>query len=48
MHEAVLRRSFHRRGEAHDQALWSILDVDWLAIRGRTFEQELRLPQRWH
>jgi [ribosomal protein S5]-alanine N-acetyltransferase len=48
MHEAVLRRSFHRSGEAHDQALWSILDVDWLAIRGRTFEQELRLPQRWH
>ena len=48
MHEAVLRRSFHRNGEAHDQALWSILDVDWLAIRGRSFEQELRLPQRWH
>jgi ribosomal-protein-alanine N-acetyltransferase len=48
MHEAVLRRSFHRHGEAHDQALWSILDVDWLAIRGRSFEQELRLPQRWH
>ena len=48
MHEAVLRRSFHRNGEAHDQALWSILDVDWLAIRGRPFEQELRLPQRWH
>ena len=48
MHEAVLRRSFHRNGEAHDQALWSILDIDWLAVRGRVFEHALRLPQRWH
>ncbi len=27
--EAVLRRSFHRRGEYLDQALWSILREDW-------------------
>jgi ribosomal-protein-alanine N-acetyltransferase len=48
MHEAVLRRSFHRHGTAHDQVLWSILDIDWLAVRGRAFEHTLRLPQRWH
>jgi ribosomal-protein-alanine N-acetyltransferase len=48
MHEAVLRRSFHRHGEAHDQALWSILDIDWVAIRGRSFGQSRNLPQRWH
>lgn len=27
--EGVLRRSFLRRGQYHDQALWSILDTDW-------------------
>ena len=27
--EGVLRRSFVRRGEYLDQALWSILDTDW-------------------
>jgi len=27
--EGVLRRSFLRRGEYHDQLLWSILDEDW-------------------
>jgi ribosomal-protein-alanine N-acetyltransferase len=48
VHEAVLRRSFHRHGEVHDQALWSILDIDWLAVRGRTFEPALHIPERWH
>ena len=28
--EGVLRRSFLRNGEYHDQVLWSILDEDWL------------------
>lgn len=27
--EGVLRRSFLRRGEYHDQVLWSILEEDW-------------------
>jgi N-acetyltransferase len=27
--EGVLRRSFLRHGEYHDQVLWSILDEDW-------------------
>ena len=27
--EATLRRSFHRDGVYHDQALWSILEDDW-------------------
>jgi len=27
--EAVLRQSFPRRGENHDQALWTILAEDW-------------------
>ena len=27
--EGVLRRSFLRHGQYHDQALWSILDTDW-------------------
>jgi ribosomal-protein-alanine N-acetyltransferase len=27
--EGVLRRSFHRRGQHHDQVLWSILAEDW-------------------
>jgi [ribosomal protein S5]-alanine N-acetyltransferase len=27
--EAVMRRSFPRRGEHHDQALWTILAEDW-------------------
>ena len=27
--EGLLRRSFYRRGEYHDQALWAILDQDW-------------------
>jgi ribosomal-protein-alanine N-acetyltransferase len=33
--EGVLRRSFLRHGEYHDQVLWSILDEDWL---GRVVE----------
>ena len=31
--EGVLRRSFLRNGEYLDQYLWSILDVDWRAVR---------------
>ncbi len=27
--EGVLRKSFHRNGEFHDQALWAILAEDW-------------------
>ncbi len=27
--EGVLRRSFFRHGQYHDQILWSILDDDW-------------------
>lgn len=29
VHEGVLRRSFLRAGEYHDQALWTILAEDW-------------------
>ena len=31
--EGVLRRSFLRNGEYHDQHLWSILDSDWKRAR---------------
>ena len=31
--EAVLRQSFQRHGQAHDQHLWSILAADWTASR---------------
>jgi ribosomal-protein-alanine N-acetyltransferase len=31
--EAVLRQSFERRGERHDQVLWAILRDDWCAAR---------------
>lgn len=48
IHEAVLRRSFHRHGDVHDQALWSILDIDWVAVRGRSLEPARPVPQRWH
>jgi ribosomal-protein-alanine N-acetyltransferase len=48
VHEAVLRRSFAKDGQVHDQALWSILDIDWFASRGRVLGQSLRLPERWH
>lgn len=27
--EGILRKSFYRNGEYHDQALWTILDDDW-------------------
>jgi len=30
--EGVLRRSFYRNGEYHDQALWTILEDDWRAV----------------
>lgn len=48
MHEAVLRRAFQKDGRTHDQALWSILDVDWYTVRGRVGTTSLRLPERWH
>jgi ribosomal-protein-alanine N-acetyltransferase len=32
-HEGVLRRSFVRRGELLDQALYAILDSEWQALR---------------
>ena len=31
--EGILRKSFLRHGEYHDQALWTILDEDWRAQR---------------
>ena len=31
--EGVLRRSFLKNGEYHDQVLWSILDEDWVAAQ---------------
>jgi RimJ/RimL family protein N-acetyltransferase len=30
--EGVLRRSFLKNGEYHDQVLWSILDEDWFGV----------------
>src|SRR5262245_38312617 len=32
--EGVLRRSFLKNGEYHDQALWAILDEDWFGNDG--------------
>jgi [ribosomal protein S5]-alanine N-acetyltransferase len=32
--EGVLRRSFLRNGEYHDQMLWSVLKEDWFAQQG--------------
>jgi RimJ/RimL family protein N-acetyltransferase len=32
--EGVLRRSFHRGGQFHDQVLWSILAEDWRLQQG--------------
>jgi RimJ/RimL family protein N-acetyltransferase len=32
--EGVLRRSFLRNGEYHDQVLWSVLKEDWFAQKG--------------
>ena len=37
--EAVLRQSFQRHGEAHDQHLWSILVEDWKAASNVYFER---------
>ena len=37
--EAVLRQSFQRNGEAHDQHLWSILVEDWKAASNVYFER---------
>lgn len=37
--EAVLRQSFLRHGEAHDQHLWSILADDWQAARDVRFSR---------
>ncbi len=34
--EGVLRRSFLRHGEYHDQVLWSILDEDWFGTSVET------------
>jgi RimJ/RimL family protein N-acetyltransferase len=34
--EGVLRRSFLRNGEYHDQVLWSILDEDWFGMTVRS------------
>jgi len=39
--EGVLRRSFRRHGEYHDQVLWSILAEDW-------FSQRVDGPPRIH
>jgi RimJ/RimL family protein N-acetyltransferase len=33
--EGILRRSFLRNGEYHDQVLWAILDEDWLGATTR-------------
>jgi RimJ/RimL family protein N-acetyltransferase len=33
--EGVLRRSFLRNGEYHDQVLWSILEEDWIGATAR-------------
>jgi RimJ/RimL family protein N-acetyltransferase len=33
--EGVLRRSFFRFGQYHDQAMWSVLADDWRTQRGR-------------
>jgi len=31
--EGILRRSFLRNGQYHDQTLWTILDEDWRTTR---------------
>lgn len=33
VHEGVLRRSFVKNGEAHDQALWTILSDEWMQAK---------------
>ena len=37
--EAILRKSFLRRGEYIDQALWAIVDEDWQAQRTACVER---------
>ena len=46
--DAVLRRSFRKDGQCHDQALWSILDTDWRAIRAGAPAVPLVPPARLH
>ena len=41
--EGVLRRSFLRNGQYHDQALWSILDTDWGHTRAVCKEASVRI-----
>ena len=41
--EGVLRRSFLRHGQYHDQALWSILDTDWGHTRAVCKEASVRI-----
>jgi len=48
VHEAVLRRSFRKDGQVHDEALWSLLDVDWFANRQRALGVPVTVAQRWH
>jgi RimJ/RimL family protein N-acetyltransferase len=42
--EGVLRKSFFRNGEYHDQALWTIIDEDWRDA----CESTLRANERVH
>ena len=46
--EAILRESFARDGQVHDQALWSILDVDWAHARARAAQPALVVPGLLH
>jgi RimJ/RimL family protein N-acetyltransferase len=46
--EALLRRSFQKNGQFHDQVLWSILDIDWFATRTQALDSWAGLTQRWH
>jgi RimJ/RimL family protein N-acetyltransferase len=48
VHEAVLRRSFRKDGQVHDQVLWSVLDIDWFATRRRVVAPSIQPPQLWH
>ena len=48
VHEAILRRSFRKDGHVHDQVLWSILDIDWLASRSMALGLRAGLAERWH
>ncbi|HEY7290090.1 MAG TPA: GNAT family N-acetyltransferase [Vicinamibacterales bacterium] len=37
--EGVLRRSFLRNGQYHDQVLWSILDEDWFGVAPKPVQE---------